>query len=228
MSSVKQLFAELDEHLQRDAHPSEYCERISSKQEFQSYPFSLLYQLIATPQSPRHHPEGSVWNHTLLVVDMASQYRQKSKNPRVFLWTAMLHDIGKPSTTKIRKGRITSYDHDIVGARLAKDFLTCFTDDSLFIQDVSVLIRYHMHLLYVLNNLPYGDMKGMLQTADLEELALFGLCDRLGRGGFDRQKEEAQMELFVKKCKAMKGNEYGKSRNAQTRPEGTPRHGEQP
>ncbi len=228
MNSVKQLFSELDEHLQQDARPSEYCERVSSEQDFQSYPFSLLYQLKTTPQSPKHHPEGSVWNHTLLVVDMAARYRQKSKEPRVFMWAALLHDIGKPSTTKIRKGRITSYDHDIAGASLAKDFLEFFAEDNLFIRHVSTLIRYHMHLLYVLNDLPYGDIKGMLQTVDLEELALFGLCDRLGRGGSDRQKEEAQMELFIKKCNSMKGNEYGKSRNAQARSEGTSRHGEQP
>lgn len=216
MSSVKQLFSELDEHLLWDTCPSEYCERISSKQDFQSYPFSLLYQLKTTPQSPKHHPEGSVWNHTLLVMDMAARYRQKSTEPRVFMWAALLHDIGKPSTTKIRKGRITSYDHDIAGAKLAEEFLEFFAENRLFIQSVSALIRYHMHLLYVLNDLPYGDIKGMLQTVDLEELALFGLCDRLGRDGSDRQKEENQMELFMKKCNSMKGNEYGKSRNAQT------------
>ena len=216
MSSVKQLFSELDERLLQDAHPSEYCERISVEPEFRSYPFQLLDQLKRTPQSPKHHPEGNVWNHTMLVVDMASRYRQRSKNPRVFMWAALLHDIGKPSTTKNRKGRITSYDHDIAGAKLAVEFLEFFAEDRLFIQRVSTLIRYHMHLLYVLNDLPYGDIRGMLQAIDIEELALFGLCDRLGRDSFDQQKEEAQIELFMKKCNAMKGNEYGKSRNAQT------------
>jgi putative nucleotidyltransferase with HDIG domain len=38
------------------------------------------------------------------------------------MWAALLHDIGKPDTTKQYKGRITSYDHDKAGALIARKF----------------------------------------------------------------------------------------------------------
>ncbi len=38
------------------------------------------------------------------------------------MWGALLHDLGKAPTTKIRKGKITSYDHDKVGAELVRNF----------------------------------------------------------------------------------------------------------
>lgn len=34
-----------------------------------------------TAQSPVHHPEGNVWNHTMLVVDEAAKRRAESKDP---------------------------------------------------------------------------------------------------------------------------------------------------
>lgn len=219
MPTNPNLFLELDTHLQKDAIPSEYLNPLSAKLEFTVYPFSMLSEMKRTPQSPKHHPEGSVWNHTMLVVDEAAKVREKSRHPRAFLWAALLHDIGKPATTKVRNGRITSYDHDKIGAEQAKEFLKVFTDDEPFILEVYNLVRYHMHILYVLNHLPFGDIPGMLRSVEIEEIALFGLCDRLGRGNVDRKLEEAQIKAFIQKSQSMKGNVYGKSRNAQTRPQ---------
>lgn len=208
------LFLQLQTHLLEDTKPSEYLNQIIGNPKFRAYPLNMLAEMQDTPQSPKHHPEGSVWNHTMLVVDEAAIVKEKSKNPRVFMWAALLHDIGKPATTKVRNHRITSYDHDKIGAELANEFLNYFTQDQIFIKDVCNVIRYHMHILYVLNNLPFGDIPKMLQTVEIQEIALFGLCDRLGRGNVDRKLEEEQIIKFIKKCKSMKGNDYGKSRHA--------------
>lgn len=228
MMTSNNLFLQVQTHLLKDSKPSNYLNQIGCEPEFQMHPFNMLTEMQDTPQSPKHHPEGSVWNHTMLVVDEAATVKEKSKNPCVFMWAALLHDIGKPATTKIRNHRITSYDHDKIGAELAHEFLNCLTQDQIFIKNVCNVIRYHMHILYVLNNLPFGDIPKMLQTVDIEEIALFGLCDRLGRGHVDRKLEEKQMIKFIKKCKSTKGNDYGKSRHAQTRPKRTTWDREQP
>ena len=136
----------------------------------------------------------------MMVVDEAAKVKSKSKNIKNFMWAALLHDIGKPSTTKVRNGRITSYDHDKVGEKLAKDFLVHFTEDDKFIDEVCGLVRYHMHILYVVNNLPYKDMKGIREKTDIKEVALLGLCDRLGRLGSDIEKEEETIRKFLKIC----------------------------
>ena len=195
------LYWETGRRLLHDDTPSEYLEEISAAPAFRQHPFLLLHRLKSTEQSPIHHPEGNVWNHTLLVVDAAAKVREQSRDPAVFMWAALLHDIGKPGTTKNRKGKITAYDHDKLGEKLGREFLEVFTEDHTFIRRVCALIRYHMHILFVVNNLPFADMKGMLRSADINEVALLGFCDRLGRTNSDREKEEATIARFLEKCK---------------------------
>ena len=191
-------FEHMNMHLLDDSQPSIYFNSISDKL-LNHKPFDLLYKLKKTEQSPIHHPEGSVWNHTMLVVDAAASVKKKSKNPRAFMWAALLHDIGKPDTTRNRKGKITSYDHDKVGKDKATEFLSCFTLDLQFIREVTSLVRWHMQVLFVMNHLPFADIEGMKREVELSEIALLGLCDRLGRLGVDRITEERNMEAFITK-----------------------------
>jgi poly(A) polymerase len=65
-------------------------------------------------QDPVWHPEGSVWNHTQMVVDEL----RGSSFP--LMMSGLLHDIGKPATQEIHPdGRITNYGHAEVGAEMA-------------------------------------------------------------------------------------------------------------
>ena len=195
-----ELYAEINKHLLEDEKPSAYLNEAFSKPIFKERPFDMLYKLKETEQSPIHHPEGNVWKHTLLVTDEAARLKQKSKNQAVLMWAALLHDIGKPTTSKMRNGRITAYDHDKVGAELAKAFLRIFTEDEKFVEEVSKLIRYHMQILFVVKDLPFADIEGLKLNTDIKELALLGLCNRLGRQGSDTAKEEKNVDLFLKKC----------------------------
>ncbi|MCH3964434.1 MAG: HD domain-containing protein [Clostridium sp.] len=192
------LYFNIERHLLEDSQPSFYLEQICNDSSFDKYPFDMLYKLKITEQSPKYHPEGNVWNHTMLVVDEAANVKIKSRDQRVFMWAALLHDIGKSSTTRNRKGKITSYDHDKVGARLVNEFLSCFTDDIIFIDKVSWLVRYHMNILFVTKNLPFADIDGMKQHTDVMEVALLGFCDRMGRLNSSRQEEWKNIMQFLK------------------------------
>ncbi|RDU22531.1 HDIG domain-containing metalloprotein [Anaerosacchariphilus polymeriproducens] len=198
---IMKLFHSINGHLLQDDKPSEYLTKLSKDPEFNKYPYNMLLKLKTTEQSKVHHPEGNVWNHTLMVVDEAAKRKTESKDEEVFMWTALLHDIGKPETTKIRKGRITAYDHDKVGAKRTKEFLSAILEDRDFIQRVSNLVKYHMQVLYVLKDLPYKNVQGMQKDTDISEVALIGLCDRLGRTGSSEKEEEENIKLFIEKCK---------------------------
>lgn len=201
MMSLHDLYLEIENHLLNDKKPSDYLNEIYNNELFKEIPFNMLYKLKEVEQSPKYHPEGNVWNHTMMVVDEAAKVKSKSKNLKVFMWASLLHDIGKASTTKIRNGRITSYDHDKVGERLVKEFLLHFTDDNKFIDEVCGLVRYHMHILYVVNNLPYKDIRGMRENTDINEVALIGLCDRMGRLGSNISNEEKTIKRFLEMCR---------------------------
>lgn len=200
-----QEFIEFDVHLMNDKKPSHYFNELTKTGLFEGkYPYTLLGDLIKVPQSPKHHPEGSAWNHTMLVVDNAAERKHLSQNPKVFMWAALLHDLGKASATRIRKGRITAYDHDRLGEQLSIKFLKEFTDDEEFINQVSKMVRWHMQILYVTKDLPFTDIDKMAAEVSVNEIALLGLCDRLGRGDVTiekMQEEEKDIKIFLEKCR---------------------------
>jgi tRNA nucleotidyltransferase (CCA-adding enzyme) len=198
------IFDDFEAHLMTDDKPSNYLNVLSKTRIFEvEYPFTLLGDLMRIDQSPEHHPEGSVWNHTMLVLDNAAKRKHLSKNPRVFMWAALLHDLGKATTTRLRKGRITSYDHDKAGEKLSTAFLKEFVSDDKFIYDVSKMVRWHMQILFVIKGLPFADIKKMAAEVSLEEIALLGFCDRLGRGKMTNEKRHEELrnaQAFLEKC----------------------------
>jgi len=206
-------FMEFDAHLMSDSKPSDYFIELSKTGIFESkYPYTLLGALMKIPQSPEHHPEGNVWNHTMLVLDHAGEMKHLSRNPKVFMWSALLHDLGKADTTKLTKGKITSYDHDKWGERLSRKFLQEFVSDDEFINQVSKMVRWHMQILFVTKGLPFSDIGRMAVEVSIDEIALLGLCDRLGRGHMTidrRQDVEKSIKTFLEKC-----NKYLKVRKA--------------
>ena len=191
------IFNEIDNCLLNLEKPSKELNVISERQDFKEYPFSLLYKLKSTEQSKVHHPEGNVWIHTMMVLDCAATQKNKSIDKRVFMWAAFLHDIGKPAATAIRNGRITSYDHDKIGASTAKEFLTFFKQDEIFIEKVCNYIYFHMHPSFILNNRPFADVKKMKKSVDAKELALLYFCDKSGRLFSDAEKERMLSEKFI-------------------------------
>jgi len=130
------LFSEMEQHLLEDAHPSVYLQKQLDEGSFGQPPYTIFGAMEKTEQNPDYHPEGNVFAHTLLVVDEAAKRRNESRNPRVFMWAALLHDVGKPETTKWRKGKLTAYDHDIAGAVTARRFLGWLTDEQAYIDSV--------------------------------------------------------------------------------------------
>lgn len=204
MKNKINIFSEIDLQLLEDDKPSEYIESLMKDKAFYEYPFSMISDLRGVMQSKKYHPEGDVLTHTLMVVDEAAIRKNESRNPQVLMWAALLHDIGKASTTKQRNGKITSYNHEKVGSLMAKEFLLSFTKDNEFINNVSSMVRWHMEALFVTKNLPFVNIKKMLEEVPVEEIALLNLCDRLGRGEMTEKKIKGEVkgiEEFIEKCK---------------------------
>ncbi|MDD6795726.1 MAG: HD domain-containing protein [Clostridiaceae bacterium] len=193
------LVEQIEKHLLNDDKPSVYLNELKINGMLDKYPFSQLKKLETINQAPKHHPEGNVWNHTMMVVDEGAKYKEKANDKRAVMWALLLHDIGKIKTTKLRNGRLTSYDHDRIGQKDAREFLECIMNDNEFINKVVNLVRYHMHMLYMTNNLPFGDMEGMKKYNNTDDLAVVFLSDRLGRGGLneeEKRKIKKQVENF--------------------------------
>ncbi|WP_125151950.1 hypothetical protein [Clostridium rectalis] len=72
MKSKRELFIEFDKHLMEDIKPSNYFNSIIDENIMDVSPFYLLKDLVRTDQNLKHHPEGSVWNHTMMVVRLVA------------------------------------------------------------------------------------------------------------------------------------------------------------
>ena len=185
------LLHEIIDHLIKDEVPSKYI--ILQKARLNDSPLKLISKLEEINQEPKFHPEGNVWNHMLQVVDNAAKIKDYANKPKEFMLAAMLHDIGKSTTTKKRHdGKITSYKHDEVGAELTKEILQYYNIKEIDMDYVVALVKYHMHHLFIVKNLPYGNIKGMINEVDINDIVLIFICDRLGRNQktYDEKKVE--------------------------------------
>lgn len=207
MEANEVIFLRINECLLNEKRPSILLDRISDTETFQTSDFSCLNRMKLTEQSRIHHPEGNVWIHTMMVVDYAAKLRYLSKEPSVLMWAAYLHDIGKPEATKYRRGKITAYDHDRVGAIEAERLLKNVCKEDVFVRNVCAMIRWHMQILFVAKHDAVQDLECMKEETDIEELALLGLSDRMGRLGVDEAKVIRDITRFVEKAYGSKANE---------------------
>ena len=79
-----------------------------------------LETLVTCPQRLDFHPEGNVMNHTLLVVDLAALCKDKTSWPLAFMWSALLHDIGKPVVAFQKNGKTVFYNHGKESRKIAE------------------------------------------------------------------------------------------------------------
>lgn len=189
----KNLLEQIQYHLLNDEKPSIYLNE--NNKDFIDTPLQMLYELQDVEQNKEYHPEGSVWNHVMMVVDRAATLRHRANDVKCFMTAALLHDIGKKPTTRInKKGRIISYDHDKVGAQIVESILSNYMVNEEEKIKIVNLVRFHMHHLYILKNLPYGSLDEMIKNVDINDMILMFISDRLGRGELvnDRKSEEIE------------------------------------
>lgn len=110
-----------------------------------------LAALVDTPQEPAWHPEGSVWNHTLLVVDVAAGIIRReglaSREALAVMLGALCHDLGKAVTTvQVANGRIRSPGHAQAGVELARTFMHKLCVPAKTAKKVERLVFDHMFL----------------------------------------------------------------------------------
>ena len=139
--------------------------------------------LSSTMQRLDFHPEGDVWKHTLLVTDLAALCRHKTSNPLGFMWSALLHDIGKPEVTT-PEGRAPR--HNESGVKIFDSQVTCYIPDKKLQRYIRTMIYYHMHLMNMVRNgaRDYGYfkiLKGINGIVPVDDLILITKCDKLGR-----------------------------------------------
>ncbi|MEY2481322.1 MAG: hypothetical protein QOI04_2249 [Verrucomicrobiota bacterium] len=91
-------------------------------------------------QPPQFHPEGDVFEHTRIMLEMLPE---KVSVPLVF--SVLLHDIGKPPTATVDEtGRIRFNAHDRIGAEMTETIMTRLRFSRADIDATVEMVRQHM------------------------------------------------------------------------------------
>jgi putative nucleotidyltransferase with HDIG domain len=148
--------------------------------------------LSETPQNILWHKEGDAFTHTCMVTKCMLKHIENSNEVlfqdmdyrNILIFAALLHDIGKPVTTK--KGEDGLYhckDHAIKGVPIAEHILDVYVSDikPQYKRAILSLVRCHMQPLYILKQ---RDIKSAilrlvnnLEYIDFEALLLLKKCD---------------------------------------------------
>jgi poly(A) polymerase len=101
--------------------------------------------LMGCEQPPQWHPEGDVYVHTCIMLEML-----ESDAPLTLCLAVLLHDIAKPPTqTTDPDGRIRFNGHDTLGAEMAETILTRLKYSNAVIRDVVHMVSRHMQFMNV-------------------------------------------------------------------------------
>lgn len=140
----ERIFGELEKALMKAAHPSRFFTELRRMDQLKLW-FPELQALIGVPQPPQHHPEGDVWNHTMMVLDEAAALRTQADYPLGLMCSALCHDFGKVTATRVEDdGRLHAFGHEKAGVPLAERFLTRITREKRLIRYVQNMVELHM------------------------------------------------------------------------------------
>ncbi|MFH8251919.1 HDIG domain-containing metalloprotein [Microbacterium sp. B2969] len=107
-----------------------------------------LAALAGTPQDPLWHPEGDVLVHSLWAADLAAARadaeRFAPERRELVVLASLLHDIGKPATTRRRDGRLTSRGHAERGAEIVRALGRRLDWPGTLVRPIAAIVGDHM------------------------------------------------------------------------------------
>ncbi len=95
------------------------------------------------PQPKQYHPEGDVFEHTVLALDAVAAPDMET------MWAVLLHDVGKPDTLRIGDDGVERFHgHDCLGAEIADGILRRFKFPNKTRETVVAAVSGHMRLAH--------------------------------------------------------------------------------
>ena len=152
--------------------------------------FPELHALIGVPQSPKWHPEGDVWIHTMMTLDemaklcvqgfsAADNEKQKLK----YMFAILCHDLGKATHTSVdEEGNVRSIGHDIAGLEPTKSLMARLTSEHDFIESLLPLVEHHLKpSQFYRAKSKDAAIRRLATKVNIEELLIVAKADFLGR-----------------------------------------------
>ncbi len=149
--SRERVEGELEKALLKAPRPSVFFRVLRGMEQLDVW-FGELAALIGVEQNPKYHSEGDVWEHTMMVLDAAADYRAKVDDPMALMLAALAHDFGKAVSTRVINGALHAYGHEKTGLPLTRQFLSRVVGSARRTRLVLQLVEHHMRPNVAANN----------------------------------------------------------------------------
>jgi poly(A) polymerase len=133
-------------------------------------------------QPPQYHPEGDVWQHTLLLLENLPQPCSRSQ-----AWGALLHDVGKPPTFRVAPDRIRFDGHVEVGVKMAEEICRRLRFSNVDTEQTLALIQQHMR---------FGDLQRMKESTLKKFLRLPKIEEHIEQHRLDCVASHGDLSLY--------------------------------
>jgi len=157
---------------------------IAEKLNILSHISDVFRETIGVEQNKAAH-KYDVWEHLLRTL----QHAADKKFTLEIRLAALFHDIAKPRTKEEVSGKTTFYNHDVVGARVARETLKSLSFSKEIVQKVHKLVLNHMFFSDT-EEITLSAVRRLVAKVgkeDIWDLMSLRICDRIGSG---RPKEE--------------------------------------
>jgi len=133
-------------------------------------------------QPPQYHPEGDVWQHTLLLLENLPQPCSRTQ-----AWGALLHDVGKPPTFRVAPDRIRFDGHVEVGVKMAEEICRRLRFSKVDTEQILALIQQHMR---------FGDLQRMKESTLKKFLRLPKIEEHIEQHRLDCVASHGDLSLY--------------------------------
>jgi poly(A) polymerase len=133
-------------------------------------------------QPPQYHPEGDVWQHTLLLLENLPQPCSRTQ-----AWGALLHDVGKPPTFRVAPDRIRFDGHVEVGVKMAAEICSRLRFSNADTGQILALIQQHMR---------FGDLQRMKESTLKKFLRLPKIEEHIEQHRLDCVASHGDLSLY--------------------------------
>ncbi|MES2996431.1 MAG: HD domain-containing protein [Verrucomicrobiota bacterium] len=134
---------------------------------------------IGCDQPPEWHPEGDVFTHTMIMLEMLG-----GDAPLSLCLGVLLHDIAKPPTRTVDEtGRIRFNGHDARGAEMAAEILRRLKYPNHIIADVVHMVSRHMRFMHV-QEMRVAKLKKFMAAEQFEQEMELHRVDCASSNGF--------------------------------------------
>ena len=139
-----------------------------------------VFALIGCEQPPQWHPEGDVYTHTRIMLEMLAP-----DAPLTLCLAVLLHDIAKPpcQTYDADAGRLRFNGHDSMGADMAAGILRRLRYPNHVIDAVTPMVARHMQFMAV-QQMRTARLKRFMSQPQFEEELELHRVDCASSNGF--------------------------------------------